>query len=145
MIQNRSVPTDTLIAHLAYDDVDAAAAWLGEHFGAVELFRYGGDPPQGVQMRIERAVVMLGQTRPGRMSPLKAGGWTQTLSIFRDDVESLCARLKAAGVTIAEDLNQTQYGEQQFVAEDPEGHRWLFARHVRDVAPAEWGAVTPTR
>jgi hypothetical protein len=25
--------------------------------------------------------------------------------------------------------------------EDPEGHRWLFASHVRDVDPGDWGAT----
>jgi uncharacterized glyoxalase superfamily protein PhnB len=135
-----------MLAHLAYDDVGAAADWLIRTFAAEELFRYGGEPPQGVQMRIGKAVVMLGGARPGRsISPKAAGGWTQTLSIFIDDVEGLHARLESGGVFIAEELNETAYGELQFVAVDPEGHRRLFARHVRDIRPSEWGAVTPTR
>jgi uncharacterized glyoxalase superfamily protein PhnB len=48
--------------------------------------------------------------------------------------------VKSAGAKIVEDLNETMYGERQFVAEDIEGHRWLFARHARDVSPSEWGA-----
>jgi len=143
VIGNRSVPSDTLVAHLAYDDVSAAAEWLIRTFGAEELFRYGGEPLQGVQMRIGKAVVMLAKARPGRLSPRAAGGWTQTLSIFVDDVEELYASLAAAGATLPEPLNETAYGELQFVAEDPEGHRWLFARHVRNVHPHDWGAVTP--
>ena len=144
MIGNRSVPSDTLLAHLAYDDVGAAADWLILNFAAEELFRYGGEPLQGVQMRIANAVVMLAKARPGRLNPKTAGGWTQTLSVFIDNVEQLHASLAAAGVTLPEPLNETAYGELQFVAEDPEGHRWLFARHVRDVDPREWGAVTRT-
>jgi uncharacterized glyoxalase superfamily protein PhnB len=44
---------------------------------------------------------------------------------------------------IVEELHETPYGERQYGAEDLEGHHWLFAKHIRDVAPAEWGARVP--
>jgi uncharacterized glyoxalase superfamily protein PhnB len=74
------------------------------------------------------------------MSPAQAGVWTQMLSVFIDDVDAHFESVKSAGAKIVEDLNETMYGERQFVAEDIEGHRWLFARHARDVDPSEWGA-----
>ena len=33
------------------------------------------------------------------------------------------------------------YGEKQYNAEDPFGHRWDFTQTVKDVAPEEWGGV----
>jgi hypothetical protein len=39
-----------------------------------------------------------------------------------------------------EELHETEYGERQYGVEDIEGHRWLFAKHARDVSPEEWGA-----
>jgi len=35
---------------------------------------------------------------------------------------------------------RAEYGERHYGAEDHEGHHWLFAKHVRDVNPEEWGA-----
>jgi hypothetical protein len=33
MIENRSVPPDTVLPHVAYQDVDEAIAWLSKTFG----------------------------------------------------------------------------------------------------------------
>jgi uncharacterized glyoxalase superfamily protein PhnB len=35
------------------------------------------------------------------------------------------------------------YGDRCYSAEDPEGHRWSFAKRVKDLAPEDWGATTP--
>lgn len=50
-------------------------------------------------------------------------------------------RVKAAGVEITEELNETMYGERQFGVRDLGGHGWMFSTHVRDVSPDEWGAM----
>jgi len=62
---------------------------------------------------------------------------TQSLTIVVTDVDRRFERAAAAGARIVEDLNETMYGERQFVVKDPEGHHWLIAQHVRDVAPEE--------
>jgi uncharacterized glyoxalase superfamily protein PhnB len=141
MLANRSVPTDALLAHIFYEDVSAAAEWLVRAFGFIEHFRYG-DPIQGAQLRLARAVVMLGLSRPGRASPAQVGVNTEMLSIFIEDVEAHYHGCLHFGVSIIEPLHTTAYGELQYVAEDPEGHHWLFARHERDIAPSEWGATS---
>ncbi len=77
---------------------------------------------------------------PAGKSPADLGSITQSLTVFVEDVDAHYARTKAAGATIVEELNETMYGERQYVALDLEGHHWLFARHARDVSPEEWGA-----
>ena len=52
MLHNRSVPTDILLPHITYRDVDAAIAWLTRAFGFQEHYRYGGNPTSGAQMRL---------------------------------------------------------------------------------------------
>jgi uncharacterized glyoxalase superfamily protein PhnB len=37
--------------------------------------------------------------------------------------------------------SETVYAEFQYAARDPEGHLWLFSRHVRDLSPESWGAT----
>jgi len=61
--------------------------------------------------------------------------------IFIEDVDAHFARATPAGAGIVEELNETVYGERQYGVKDLEGHHRLFAKHVRDVSPDEWGAT----
>jgi uncharacterized glyoxalase superfamily protein PhnB len=45
-------------------------------------------------------------------------------------------RAKKAGARILEEPNETFYGDRRYGAEDPEGHQWYFAQHIRDVSAA---------
>jgi len=141
-MRNRSVPVDGILPHLVYGDVASAIAWLTDVFGFAEHFRYG-DPaaPQGAQMHLGGAWVMLSSARQGRGSPKELGAWTQSLTVFIADVEGHFARTKAKGARIVEEPHETVYGEFQYAAEDLEGHLWIFSRHARDMAPGEWGAL----
>jgi uncharacterized glyoxalase superfamily protein PhnB len=139
MLQNRSVPVDTVLPHIFYRDLEEAIAWLARTFGFAEHYRYG-EPVAGAQLRLGRAYVMVSTVRPGRATPALAGIQTQSLTVFVEDVEEHYARTRAAGAKIVEELHETGYGELQYGVEDLEGHHWLFSRHARDVSPAEWGA-----
>ena len=140
MADNRSIPTHGVLPHLACADVEKSIAWLTSVFDFKEHYRYG-DPAAGAQMYAANALIMLTRTKPGVDTPLNAGVGTQSLTLFLDDVRPQFERVKAAGAKIVEDLNETIYGELQFGVEDLDGHRWLFAQHVRDLAPTDWGAV----
>lgn len=138
---NRSVPVDTILPHVYYEDVVAALAWLTEAFGFVEHYRYG-DPerPSGAQMRAGDAYVMVAEARPGRGSPDALGVSTQSLTVFVDDVDAHHDRAVAAGARVVEERNETIYGEYQYGVLDLAGHSWLFSRHAEDLDPADWGA-----
>jgi len=140
MIDNRSVPTNTVLPHVIYQDLLAAIDSLARTFGFVEHYRYG-NPPSGAQVRLGNAYIMLKQAKPGVLSPAQLGYETRSLTIFVEDVESHFQRAKSAGARIVEDLHETEYGELQYGAEDLDGHHWLFSRHARDVGPDEWGAT----
>jgi uncharacterized glyoxalase superfamily protein PhnB len=142
MIKNRSVPADIILPHLVYQDVDAAVAWLTSTFGFIEHYRYG-DPadPEGAQLHLGDAWIMLTRARPDRVSPSQIGAGTQSLTIFVEDVDDHFTRAKSAGAKIVEELHETEYGERQYGVEDLEGHHWLFSRHARDVSPDAWGAT----
>jgi predicted enzyme related to lactoylglutathione lyase len=139
MIENRSVPPDTVLPHVMYQDVDKAIAWLGKTFGFSEHYRYG-DPTSGAQVHLGNAWIMLKRAGEGSASPAKLGFGTQSLTVFVDDLEAHFRRAKTAGAKLLEDLHETVYGELQYAAEDLDGHHWLFSRHTRDLRPDEWGA-----
>jgi uncharacterized glyoxalase superfamily protein PhnB len=146
MMTNRSVPTDVVLPHLFYTNVTDAIAWLTKVFGFSEHYRYGQPGNvDGAQMRFGKAYFMLARTRDGRATPTQLGQGTQYLTLFVEDVDSHYQRVKAGGAKITEELNETMYGERQFVAADLDGHSWLFSKHVKDVDPTEWGATVAGR
>jgi uncharacterized glyoxalase superfamily protein PhnB len=140
MIRNRSVPVDTILPHVAYQNVGSAIVWLARVFGFRENYRYGDLAQEGgAQMLAGGAYLMLMHAK-GNPSPAQLGFGTQSLTIFIADVEAHFAHAKAEGATIFEDPHETGYGEFQYGALDCDGHRWLFSRHARDLAPEDWGA-----
>lgn len=138
MIANRSVPTDTILPHIVYQDITAALAWLTRVFGFTEHYRYG--EPSGAQMHLGNAYIMIEGPR-GRSSPTQLGYGTQSLTVFIEDIEAHYTRTKTEGAKIIEDLHETVYGELQYAAEDLDGHHWLFSRHAKDLSPTDWGAT----
>jgi uncharacterized glyoxalase superfamily protein PhnB len=46
-----------------------------------------------------------------------------------------------AGARILSEPTDYPYGERQYSAEDPGGHRWTFSQSIADVDPASWGGT----
>lgn len=47
--------------------------------------------------------------------------------IYVDDVDAHFARSRAAGARIDSQPTDQEYGQREYGARDPEGHRWWFA------------------
>jgi uncharacterized glyoxalase superfamily protein PhnB len=140
MKNNRSVPTSTLLPHLAYRNLTEACEWLTRVFGFIEHYRYG-DPVSGIQIYLGDAFIMLTGPRSGTESPSTFGRGTQMLTVMTADVERHHQRSKTANAKIWEELHETVYGERQYGVEDLDGHHWIFSQHARDVDPKDWGAT----
>ena len=138
--KNRSVPVDTVLPHVNYQNLAEAMAWLTKAFGFQEHYRYG-DGPSGGQMWAGKVAIQVRQAGKGQMSPKQLGYGTQSLTVFVDDVDEHSARSKAAGAKILEEPHETEYGEYQYATQDLDGHHWLFSRHAKDRSPEDWGAT----
>ena len=106
--------------YLYYEDVASALEWLSRAFGFRERHRIGAS--DGKVMHAEMALADGDQT-------------TQNIYVYVDDVDAHFRSAKAAGAKILEEPKDQFYGDRRYGAEDPEGHQWFFAQHVRDVAP----------
>ena len=147
MLKNRSVPADILLPHVVYQNVPEAIAWLTRVFGFREHYRYGntGGLVDGAQMHLGRAYIMVSGAHRGGGTPAKLGVYTQSLTVFVEDVDAHYRRAKSECAKIVEDLNETCYGERQYGVEDLDGHHWLFSQHAEDISPDEWGAIIAGR
>jgi uncharacterized glyoxalase superfamily protein PhnB len=144
MVNNRSLPIDTLLPHVVYRDVGGAIIWLSKAFGLAEHYRYG-EPISGAQMHFGNAWIMITKAKEGWDSPAQCGYGTQSLTVFVEEIEKHFEKAKASGARIVEELHETVYGELQYAVLDLEGHHWLFSRHARDLSPEEWGATIAER
>jgi len=55
------------------------------------------------------------------------------------DVDSHHRRAIEHGAKILSPPKDYPYGERQYSAVDPGGHRWDFSESIADVDPASWG------
>jgi len=128
--------------NLFYDDPGAALEWLSKAFGFETRMSMPG-PDGGVmhaEMSVADGVFMVSPTGVNEAwhSPRSLqGSVTQGLYVFVDDVDAHFARARSAGATILSELEDMFWGDRTYVAADPEGHRWTFAQHVRDIAPED--------
>ena len=133
---NRSIPAATVVPVLVYPDVREAVDWLTAAFGFEERVRIGANHRS--QLRFGDGAVIVGDVRHERRPP-RTGEETHSVLVRVVDAHAHCERARAQGATILMEPTDFEYGEGQYEAEDPAGHRWIFSETLRDVAPEEWG------
>ena len=124
---------------LIYPDVRAAVSWLTQAFGFVERLQIGEDHRS--QMNVgEGGAVIIGDVRSDRVAP-RPGEFTHAVLVRIGDAAAHCQRAQAEGAKILEEPTDHVYGERQYTAEDPWGHRWTFSQTLADVDPVDWGGI----
>jgi uncharacterized glyoxalase superfamily protein PhnB len=137
--RNRSIPSASVIPVLVYPDVRAAVAFLEDAFGFVERVQIGED--HRAQLAVGDGAVIVGDVR-GERGPPRAGEETHSVVVRVDDARAHCEHARAHGAKILMEPTDFEYGERQYAAEDPAGHRWIFSETLRDAEPEEWGGTT---
>lgn len=138
---NQSAPTTTVVPLLIYADVGKAIDWLCGAFGFAERLRAERDGVVGhAQLVVADGAIMLGR-QAGEYRAPRPGEVHQYVVVHVEDVDRHYAHAKRFGARILEPPNNKPFGERQYTAEDPEGHRWTFSQHVADVLPQQWGAT----
>jgi uncharacterized glyoxalase superfamily protein PhnB len=136
---NRSIPTPTVVPVLIYPDVREAVDWLAQAFGFAERLRIG--EAHRAQLRVgESGAVIVADVRHDRRPP-RDGEETHSVLVRVDDARAHCERAREHGARILMEPTDFEYGERQYSAEDPAGHRWLFSETLADVDPADWGGL----
>jgi uncharacterized glyoxalase superfamily protein PhnB len=136
--------TQTITPYLLYADVAAALDWLARAFGFEEVLRYTGEEGyvNHAEMRIGDASIYMGDPGDHYRNPKQLGQDTVGIYVLVDDVDAHFERAKAAGAEILKPPTDQEYGDRRYDVADPEGHRWYFATHVRDVPVDQWKETT---
>lgn len=139
--RNRSAPPCSVIPVLTYPDVGAAVNWLTRAFGFVEHVRIGD---HRAQLGFGDGALIVADASHGRRSSDADDIATHSVMVRVDDVDAHYRAALAAGASILSEPADHFYGERQYAAADPAGHRWTFTQSVADVAPEDWGGSTIT-
>lgn len=131
----------TVTPHIVCDGAAKAIAFYKKAFDAEEVMRL--DAPNGKLMhgcvRIGDSHVMLvDEDRDWcAFGPKMLKGSPVTIHLNVEDADAVVKRAVAAGAKVVMPVADMFWGDRYGVIEDPFGHRWSVATHVRDVSMDE--------
>ncbi|HZN23376.1 MAG TPA: VOC family protein [Burkholderiales bacterium] len=131
----------TVTPHLVCAGAADAIEFYKKAFGAVEEARLPG--PQGkimhAMIRIEGSAVMLVDEMPewGALGPKSLKGSPVTIHLYVENVDAFFQRAVDAGAKVTMPVADMFWGDRYGKLEDPFGHHWSVATHIRDVTPEE--------
>jgi PhnB protein len=127
--------------HIVVQGAERAAIFYRDAFGAEEVSRI--PTPDGrlmsVELRIGDGSLHLADEFPemGVLAPPSIGGTAVVLAMQVDDAEAVFTRAMAAGASERQPVQEMFWGDLHGQLDDPFGHRWNVAQHVRDVPQEE--------
>jgi PhnB protein len=127
--------------HLICAGAADAIEFYKQAFDAIELTRMPGQDGRllHASVRIGDSTVMLTDEMPehGALGPNALKGSSVTIHLYVKDADAAAARAIAAGAKVRMPVTDMFWGDRYGQLEDPFGHRWSIATHVRDVTPEE--------
>ena len=137
----------TVTPHLVCAGAAKAIEFYKRAFGAEEVMRLEG--PDGSMwhgcVTIGDSAVMLVDEMPGMQSlgPKALKGTTVTMHLNVPDVDASIEKAAAAGAKVLMPAADMFWGDRYGVVEDPFGHKWSIATHIRDMTVDEIKAAIP--
>jgi PhnB protein len=131
----------TVTPSLAIAGAAEAIEFYKKALGAEEVMRFPG--PDGLLMhaeiRIGDSTIMLADEMPdmGGRSPKSYGGTPVAFFVYTEQVDAAWKRAVDAGAREIMPLADQFWGDRTGCLEDPFGHRWWLAQHLRDMTPEE--------
>ena len=127
--------------HLVCAGAADAIEFYKNAFNATQTMRLPG--PDGKLMhaaiRIGDSTAMLVDESPewGMVGPKTLKGSPVTIHLYAEDVDAVVARAVKFGAKVTMPVADMFWGDRYGVLEDPFGHHWSVAKHIRDVSPEE--------
>lgn len=131
----------TVTPHLVCGGASDAIAFYTKAFGAVEVGRVTA--PDGkvlnAQIRIGDSMLMLMDEIPdcGALGAKSLKGSPVTIHLYVKDAVKFAHSAEKAGATVTMPVQEMFWGDLYGVLQDPFGHSWAVATHVRDVSHVE--------
>lgn len=139
----------TVTPFLSISDAAKALDFYRKVFGAEVLVRMA--EPSGkvshAQIKIGNTRLMISDSTSDHTAEYRAKGWARdpkslggtpvAFYIYVDDADAVVKKAVAAGAKIRDQVAEKEWGDRIGGIEDPYGHVWYVATHLRDVPPQE--------
>ncbi len=131
----------TVTPSMAVADAAKAIEFYKQALGAEELMRVAG--PGGkimhAEIRVGNSAIMLNDEMPemGSKGPKSYGGTPVGFYVYVENLDAAWKRATDAGVKVTMPPAEMFWGDRLGAFEDPFGHRWTLAQHVKDPTPEE--------
>ena len=132
----------TVTPMFVFKDVRKAIEFYRRAFGAEELFVMPGSDGKGVmhaEVRIGNSIIMMGEENP--QEPCKSaetiGGSPVSFYIYLENVDEAFRTALAAGAEARMPVQDMFWGDRAGTVQDPFGHDWTLASHIKDLTPQE--------
>lgn len=123
-----------IIPIVVCDDIAATHDFLVETFGFESggIQRDGEGHPVHGEVRGRNAVIWLHAASPEHelASPRATEVASSGLVVHVDDVDAHFRHASSSGAVIDSQPTDQEYGQREYGARDPEGHRWWFATPI---------------
>ncbi len=148
--QVKAIPDhmNSLTPHLVCAGAADAIEFYKKAFNAEELSRLAGAGGKLMHagLRIGNSMLMLTDEMPawGAFGPKSLKGSPVTIHLQVEDVDATFKQAVAAGAKVAMPVTDMFWGDRYGQVEDPFGHKWSVATHLRDLSPEEIRAAMMT-
>ena len=91
------------------------------------------------ELKIGDSTIMLGDEMPdqGGRGPKSIGGTPVAFFVYKENVDDAWKKAIAAGGKPVMELTDQFWGDRSGCFEDPFGHKWWLAQHIKDMTPEE--------
>ena len=132
----------TVTPMFVFKDVRKAIEFYRRAFGAEELFVMPGSDGKGVmhaEVRIGNSIIMMGEENPQESckSAETIGGSPVSFYIYLENVDEAFRTALAAGAEARMPVQDMFWGDRAGTVQDPFGHDWTLASHIKDLTPQE--------
>ncbi len=147
MSETKKVPDglERVIPHLVVNNASEAIEFYKKAFDATELSR--APMPDGTKLmhaslKIGESVIFLCDDFPEwtggkERNPKALGATPVTIHHYVEDCDAVIKQAEAAGAKVTMAPEDTFWGDRYGTVEDPYGHHWSFATHIKDTTPEE--------
>ena len=131
----------SITPHLVCDGAADAIEFYKKAFNAIENGRM--PTPEGklmhAQLTIGNSAIMLVDAFPdmGCLGPKALKGSPVTIHLYVENVDEVFNRAVAAGAKAKMPVSDMFWGDRYGQIEDPFGHVWSIATHMRDLTPEQ--------
>jgi uncharacterized glyoxalase superfamily protein PhnB len=129
----------TVTPSITVKDAPKVIEFLKKAFGATEHMSMPG--PDGkimhAEIQIGTSIIMMNDEVMGSRSAQTLGGSPISFYVYFEDADAAFKKAISAGGKQVYALTDMFWGDRMGTLEDPFGHKWTIAQHIKDVSPEE--------